>query len=227
MMDRMSAREPALILSSSDMAEFSRYGRLRSDGKLVDRTVYLNATDLTSDLNALGVCGEVLAARHFSIPWFQEPDPKKGDSSRVADLELRDGRWLEVKTTRGRGDLVSFDTDRGRWDFAMVVRRLSEDRNGRTRTSWLLNGVMTHEQWIAGRVREKSDSGKGYWRCRMPGDGTHRLRSLAISGLLQGSEPSGGHGLRCPWCYELWPCADEICADCRQRRMSWARVMVA
>jgi len=167
-------------------------------------------------LNAIGICGEVSWARWFGVPWYQNPG-RGGDHHLPADLQLRTGVWCEVKTSRNPKKVKIPWTTVEEWDlvaFASFFKKSSmvglvgiADRRAFAAHGELEERVDVQERKVESIVMDT----KWLWPSV----------DLMRAGMTA-PQPSGGAGLRCPWCGGTWPCKERGCIECLKRRQEVA-----
>jgi hypothetical protein len=176
----------------------------------IDRT---QLKEDTVKLNARGLAGEIGYARWFAVPFYQNPS-SGGDHHRNGDLRLRNGDWFEVKTTaKPLGDLVLRSTDGGKWDWCgSSVWRTKES---------ILTLCGMASPTMARELGEDEERGKErkYTVRVLRGRHLRPTKPLAERTARMKPRPTGdGSGLRCPWCFKVWPCGDLECAAALVRR---------
>ena len=160
------------------------------------------------ELNIIGIVGEILYARIFAVPWYQNPG-KGGDHHRKGDLQLRDGSWLEVKASRNPRQMVVHHTTGNLWDLAAFVWWNEKKRTGypmgiitRGRLQEVGERKLVTNRW--GRKVTVSTIGTG---------DLHASEPLAAR-TLKLQRPQWFRGAMCPWCLEATPCGKVECRRC-------------
>jgi hypothetical protein len=214
------AKSPLLIVEGSLRDPIQGEAAHRHQVKK-DVTVYKDGGS-TQFFHIMGIVAEMYGGREFGSPWYQNPNPQRGDKHRPGDFQLRNGLWIEAKATRGRDILVYDHTDQRReWDYVFLVRRIENDGWKANKYRWLLAGVTSKAYF---ELNAKRDSERPAWRCRVQGGAIGRMHEIARDCLLNYPVQPGGEGLRCPWCLNVWPCEAQACVQAMVRRVRWARM---
>ena len=163
-------------------------------GRGVDRT-YRKRDDRVV-LNAIGISGEVMWARYFGVPWYQNPG-EGGDHHRDGDLQLRSKAWVEVKTSRNGGGVKLHRSTGDRFDYLAFAHFQQKEKKV------ALVGIVPKARIESDELVKEAF-----------GDPAFLFRRTITM-----ERPAAGDGLLCPWCIrEPWPCKQPACVDSLGRR---------
>lgn len=163
--------------------------------------------------NSIGIAGEVCWARYLCVPWYQNPDPLRGDRHRMGDLQDRTGAWVEVKTSRNPRTVRLQQKSATTWGY------LAASWWNPTKKILRLMGIAP-QAYVIAMSEEKIV--KQYGK-------THRVLELEARSLPGANtvfanygrthHPAGGKGLHCPWCIVgPWVCNNARCEESACRR---------
>ena len=204
--------EVGIGFSSTEWATLTERARERWQGKAnrgIDASI---SRGDGVELNTIGIIGEVLYARYCGVWWYQNPG-EGGDHHRQGDLELRDGKWLEVKTSRNPKQMVVHHTDKGAWDLIGFCWW-----NPKLKLGYLRGFLSRAALHAKGKTKVGREQSTGRSVSVTAIDPTYMQSVLWLEKTLKLPRAKLFHGAMCPWCMEPIPRKHNDCLACLKRR---------